>query len=260
MDKCHMESFDKVEIAKQAIKERMEEHQVSEHKPTAKELLVQLLSQLASLQEEGVEKLCPEVDGTGEKPKEQWDSLQEDDDEWDPLQEEGFEKWCPEVDETGDKPKEQLDSSQEEYVERLSPGVDKAKEEEKRNEQLDSLQEEGVVKSSPEVDKTEEIIKEVRNVKRQNLITHCLVSTMILLTVAWQISEVSLLLKVKSGLKNPFNFFSGIVKGTILKGARTEGDGEQSSEKQKPVSKPPLIKLPDLHLLDLPIFDSSDGE
>lgn len=246
-----MESIDKVEIAKQAIIEMMEEHQVSEHKPTAKHLLVQLLSQLASLQEEDVEKLCPGVDGTEEKPKEQWDSLPEEDVEWDPLQEEGFEKWCTEVDGTEEKPKEQLDSSQE---------VDKTKEEEKPKEQLDSLREEGVEKSSPKVDKTEEIIKEVRNVKRQNLITHCLVSTMILLTVAWQISEVSLLLKVKSGLKNPFNFLGGIVKGLILKGARSEDDGEHLSAKQEPVSKPPLIKLPDLHLLDLPIFDSSDGE
>lgn len=256
-----MESTDKVEIAKQAIKEIMEEHQITEHKPSAKHLLVQLLSQLHSLQEEDVEKLCPEVDGTEENPKEQWDSLQEEDVERDPLQEEGFEKWCPVVDGTEEKPKEQLDSSQEEeYAERLSSEVDKTKEEENPKEHLDSLQEEGVEKSSREVDNTEEIIKEVRNIKRQNLITQCLVSTMILLTVAWQISEVSLLLKVKSGLKNPFNFFGGILKGIILKGARSEGNGEQSSAKEKPDNNPPLIKLPDLHLPDLPIFDSSDGE
>ncbi|XP_073157560.1 uncharacterized protein [Henckelia pumila] len=249
-----MESTDKVEIAKQAIKDMMEEHRVSDQKPTAKHLLAKLLSQLASLQEEDVEKLCQEVDGTEEKPKEQWDSLQEEEDvEWDPLQEEGFEKLCPEADGTEEKPKEQLDSLQEEDVERLSPEVDRTEEEPK--EQLNSLQEEDA-----EVDRSEEIIKEMRNVKRQNLITHCLLSTMILLTAAWQISEVSLLLKLRSGLKNPFSFFGGILKNIILKGARSEDDDQQSSAKQKPVSNPPLIKLPDLHLMDWPIFDSSDGE
>lgn len=262
MDKGRMYSTDKVEIAKQAIKEIMEEHQLTEHKPSAKHLLVQLLSQLTSLQEEDAENWCPEVDGTEEKPKEQWDSLQEEDVERDPFKEEGFEKWCQVVDGTEEKPKQQLDSSsqEEEYAERLSSKVDETKEEENPKEHLDPFQEEGVEKSRREVDNTEEITKEVRNIKRQNLITHCLVSTMILLTVAWQISEVSLLLKVKSGLRNPFNFFGGILKGIILKGARSQGDGEQSSAKQKPDSNPPLIKLPDLHLPDLPIFDSSDGE
>ncbi|XP_075509771.1 uncharacterized protein LOC142546131 [Primulina tabacum] len=238
-----MDLTDKVEIAKQAIKEIMEEHQVSEHKPTAKQLLFRLLSQLDSLQEEDSEKVCPE-----EKPKEQWDSLRD----------EQVEKLCPEVDRTEEKPKEQLDTLQEEDVEKLFPEVDKT--EEKPGKQLDSLQEKDVEKLYPEVDRTAEIIKEVRNVKRQNLITHCLVSTMILLTAAWQISEVSLLLKVKNGLRNPFNFFGGIIKDLILKGARREVDGEQSSGQQKPAIKAPLIELPDLPLLDLSIFDSTDEE
>lgn len=49
MNKCGMESTDKVEIAKQAIKEIMEEHQLSEHKPTAKQLVLRLLSQVLYL-------------------------------------------------------------------------------------------------------------------------------------------------------------------------------------------------------------------
>ncbi|KZV42669.1 hypothetical protein F511_25152 [Dorcoceras hygrometricum] len=101
-------------------------------------------------------------------------------------------------------------------------------------------------------------MKEVRNVKRQNQITHCLVTIMILLTAAWQISEVSLLWKLKKGLRNPFNFFGGIVKGLILKGARPEDDSEQPDDKEKSGNKSPFIKFPDLHLLDF--FDSSDGE
>lgn len=195
------------------------------------------------MQEEVSEKLCPEV-----KAKEQWDSLQD----------EQVEKLCPEVERTEEKPKEQLDSLQEEGAEKWCLEIDKT--EEKPGKQLESLQEKDVEKLCPEVDKRAVIIKEVRNVKRQNLITHCLVSTMILLTAAWQISEVSLLLKVKNGLRNPFDFFGGIIKGLILKGARHELDRERSSAKQKPAIKPPLFKLPDLPLLDLHIFYSTDEE
>ncbi|GAB2220378.1 hypothetical protein Droror1_Dr00008027 [Drosera rotundifolia] len=35
----------------------------------------------------------------------------------------------------------------------------------------------------------EEILKELKKVRRQNTITHCLLSALIVLTVAWQLSE-----------------------------------------------------------------------
>ncbi|KAJ4835923.1 hypothetical protein Tsubulata_026524 [Turnera subulata] len=62
----------------------------------------------------------------------------------------------------------------------------------------------------------EEIVKELKKVKKQNLVTHCLLSVMILLTVTWQLSEVSLLLKVKDGLSHPFRSFGGLLAGMVL--------------------------------------------
>ena len=43
-----------------------------------------------------------------------------------------------------------------------------------------------------------EIVKELKKVKRQNFVTHCLLSVLIVLTAAWQVSEVKLILKVRS--------------------------------------------------------------
>ncbi|GJU87618.1 hypothetical protein Tco_1295164, partial [Tanacetum coccineum] len=48
------------------------------------------------------------------------------------------------------------------------------------------------------------IVKELKELKRQNFITQCLLSAMIVLTVTWQISEVSIILKLKDGVTHPF--------------------------------------------------------
>ncbi|KAK8360688.1 hypothetical protein V6Z12_A04G180500 [Gossypium hirsutum] len=40
----------------------------------------------------------------------------------------------------------------------------------------------------------EEIVKELKAVKRQNTITHCLLSALIVVTLIWELSEVSLVL------------------------------------------------------------------
>lgn len=61
------------------------------------------------------------------------------------------------------------------------------------------------------------IIKEVKEVKTQNSITHYLLTAMILITLGWQLSEVSLILKIKDGLRNPFKSLGGFLKG-FLKG------------------------------------------
>ena len=64
--------------------------------------------------------------------------------------------------------------------------------------------------------KNDEIIKELKKVKRQNFVTHCLLSVMIVLNVAWQLSEVSLILKVKDGLSHPFRSKNLMTKNTHL--------------------------------------------
>ena len=75
----------------------------------------------------------------------------------------------------------------------------------------------------------EEIVKELRAVRRQNFVTHCLLSVMIALTVAWQVSEVSLILKVKDGLTHPFKSFGSMLTGRV-KYPRADG---QDTEKQQ---------------------------
>uniref|UniRef100_A0A6N2M4Z1 CG-1 domain-containing protein n=1 Tax=Salix viminalis TaxID=40686 RepID=A0A6N2M4Z1_SALVM len=75
----------------------------------------------------------------------------------------------------------------------------------------------------------EEIVKELRALRRQNFVTHCLLSVMIAVTVAWQVSEVSLILKVKDGLTHPFKSFGSMLTG-MVKNPRADG---QDTEKQQ---------------------------
>lgn len=60
-----------------------------------------------------------------------------------------------------------------------------------------------------------EIIKELREIQKQNRKTHWLLSAMIVLTLTWQLSEVSLLWKFKqgiTGLTNPFKAIGSMFK------------------------------------------------
>ncbi|KAK7306386.1 hypothetical protein VNO77_44324 [Canavalia gladiata] len=72
-----------------------------------------------------------------------------------------------------------------------------------------------VIQKTERGSENDEIMKELKKVKRQNFVTQCLVSAMIVLTVAWQLSEVSLILKVKDGLSHPFRSFGNILKGMV---------------------------------------------
>ncbi|KAA8528959.1 hypothetical protein F0562_033553 [Nyssa sinensis] len=103
----------------------------------------------------------------------------------------------------------------------------------------------------------DEIVKELRKVRRQNLITHCLLSAMIVLTVTWQLSEVALIIKLKNGLSNPFKSFGSMLTG-MLKGPRFNGQNgkpESSSTKQQQIeSHSPLplpIQIPEIAHVDL---------
>ncbi|XP_038895500.1 uncharacterized protein LOC120083719 [Benincasa hispida] len=89
------------------------------------------------------------------------------------------------------------------------------------------------------------IVKELKEVKRQNFITHCLVSAMIILTVAWQVSEVSFILKLRNGLSNPFKSL-----GTILKRKTTS-----AIQHQIEATELPHLNMPALPHVNLPEFD-----
>lgn len=102
----------------------------------------------------------------------------------------------------------------------------------------------------------EEIVKELKKVKRQNFVTHCLLSAMIILTFAWQLSEVTLILKVKEGLSNPFRSVGSLLAG-MLKGPATNGQDteKQSSLSKKLPSEAPSVsplKIPEIPFVDLP--------
>ncbi|EEF47453.1 uncharacterized protein LOC8286781 [Ricinus communis] len=106
------------------------------------------------------------------------------------------------------------------------------------------------VGSSTEIG-AEEIVKELKHVKRQNIVTHCLLSALIVITVAWQVSEVSLILKLKDGFTHPFKSFGSVLAGMIkLPGANTK-DAEKDkehTEASSPLHMPELPHIPDLGL------------
>ncbi|KAI4385311.1 hypothetical protein MLD38_003353 [Melastoma candidum] len=117
----------------------------------------------------------------------------------------------------------------------------------------------------------EEIVKEMRHIKRQNTVTHWLLSIMIIVTVGWQLSEVSLILKVKDSLSNPLravgNLATGLFKG---KAPADTTDGNAEKDTVLPASGQdnngilpaiPQIKMPELPFKDLTKLPSNnDGD
>ncbi|XP_061338745.1 uncharacterized protein LOC133285518 [Gastrolobium bilobum] len=105
----------------------------------------------------------------------------------------------------------------------------------------------------------DEIIKELKKVKRQNFVTHCLLSVMIVLTVAWQLSEVSLILKVKNGLSNPFRFFGSMIKG-MLKVSDKNGQEHDNKEHPPESSSLPSLKVPEMPHMDISSLGLHNGK
>ena len=96
------------------------------------------------------------------------------------------------------------------------------------------------------IEREDEIVKELRNVKRQNTVTHWLLSGVIVLMLLWQISEVSLVLKIKGVKDGLTSHFRGV--GDFFNKAfkRRLGDGVAG------VLHPPPIEIPDLPQLEIP--------
>lgn len=113
-----------------------------------------------------------------------------------------------------------------------------------------SAQQEDVERSETKVEREEEaVVKELKEVKRQNFITHCLVSAMIILTVAWQVSEVSFILKLRGGLSNPFKSLAKILKKKTTSAIHNQIEATEL----------PHLNMPALPHVSLPDFDL-DGE
>ncbi|MQL69343.1 hypothetical protein Taro_001629 [Colocasia esculenta] len=139
---------------------------------------------------------------------------------------------------------------------------------------LDSLKDSSSTSSFPAVEvdqKTEgrqdeiedlgadEIVKEIRNVKRQNNITHGLLSVMIILTAIWQLSEVSILLSLKVKFSHPFKAAGSMISGFLKGGGNLQETGRltSTSKEAKPI---PPIGIPELSRLELPSLNLSGGE
>ncbi|CAM8989217.1 unnamed protein product [Rhodiola kirilowii] len=104
--------------------------------------------------------------------------------------------------------------------------------------------------------KTNKMIKEINNLKRQNFITHCLLGTMIVLTLGWQLSEVSLILTLKNGLTNPFRSIGNVLSKMVKRRSLNNSLQDSSlSASLLPAEPPPHMlgmKMPELpKFLDL---------
>ncbi|KAK2636811.1 hypothetical protein Ddye_031603 [Dipteronia dyeriana] len=134
---------------------------------------------------------------------------------------------------------ESLKEEEEEEVGEQSSECETTQVEETEREDADEIYGGG----GDEIVGAEEIVNEIKKVKKQNLITHCLLSVMIVLTVAWQFSEAALIFKVKDGLSHPFRSVGGMLTG-IFKPPQNNGD---DSEKQQQLHHHiETLKLPEL--------------
>ncbi|KAJ0988824.1 hypothetical protein J5N97_007180 [Dioscorea zingiberensis] len=94
----------------------------------------------------------------------------------------------------------------------------------------------------------DEIVKEIKMVKRQNKITHCLLSALIIVTAFWQFSEVSMLLAVKEKFSNPLKAVGDMIKGAL----KVRGN--------KRLTEPPPVGVPQLPHVDIPALSLNGND
>lgn len=109
----------------------------------------------------------------------------------------------------------------------------------------------------------EDVVKELKKLEKQNRTTHWLLSALIVLTLAWQVSEVSILLKLKEGFSHPFKSVGNMVVGMVKRSARNAEEAGKTSllgmENGKEKSENPL-QLPNMPNMDLSGLINGDGE
>ncbi|XP_007043964.2 PREDICTED: uncharacterized protein LOC18608970 [Theobroma cacao] len=111
----------------------------------------------------------------------------------------------------------------------------------------------------------EEIVKELRAIQRQNTVTHCLLSVMIVVTLVWQLSEVSLFLKVKNGFSHPFRSFGSMLLRMLpnpTPGINMQDADNNSSSTKTHHNHPldpslPSVRMPELPHLEFPHLGQS---
>ncbi|KAL5724852.1 hypothetical protein ACHQM5_008063 [Ranunculus cassubicifolius] len=106
-----------------------------------------------------------------------------------------------------------------------------------------------------------EIVKELREVKSQNRITHWLLSGVIVLIAVWQFSEVSVLLRVKNKVTHPFKTVGSMFNSAQdalqhLDGRMPDVVAPLKKHKSEEASHP-VLRVPELPYMDLPILGTS---
>ncbi|KAL3337412.1 hypothetical protein AABB24_029858 [Solanum stoloniferum] len=142
----------------------------------------------------------------------------------------------------------------------------------KEESQFDHMNESTNLQDAPveleaEEVKEEKVVKELRKIQKQNFITQCLLSVMIVLTLTWQLSEVSIILKMKDGLNHPFrsitSMLTGWIKGPppVLNGRDDDllNSAKQLKHQVEAMSLPKL-KAPELPHMELASFDFINEE
>ncbi|KFK44630.1 hypothetical protein AALP_AA1G283600 [Arabis alpina] len=74
----------------------------------------------------------------------------------------------------------------------------------------------------------EEIAKDIKEVKKQNKVTHILLSVLIILTLTWQVSEYSMISMMKDRISHPIRSIGGMFSG-MFKGKMRLPDKKQTS-------------------------------
>ncbi|CAN1152566.1 hypothetical protein LINPERPRIM_LOCUS28994 [Linum perenne] len=96
----------------------------------------------------------------------------------------------------------------------------------------------------------EEIGKEIKKVKRQNFITHCLLSALIVVTVAWQVSEVSLALSIKDKLSHPVKSLASALFGGGRRNQCHDRDGQDQERSHQETNNGSTMMIPELPRVD----------
>ncbi|OIT30111.1 PREDICTED: uncharacterized protein LOC109210438 [Nicotiana attenuata] len=111
-------------------------------------------------------------------------------------------------------------------------------------------------------EKEKNVVKELRKIQKQNFVTHCLLSAMIVLTITWQLSEVSLILKMKDGLNNPLRSIGSMITSWIKRPPPSlnvqQGDLNDSAKQLKhkvEAMSLPKLKVPELPHVEFPSLD-----
>lgn len=114
---------------------------------------------------------------------------------------------------------------------------------------LDTLENDADPESSKEAGPGD-VAKDLSKIKRQNMITHILLGTVMVMIAAWQFNEVSFLLAVQKKLTNPFKSVGDVIKSTLKRGKKPMIEA----------SPLPPVAVPDVTRADLPMLAIGDGD